>query len=53
MVCRTERARDQEQLPHRYLQEAIDTLHNGLAIYDAHDRLVVFNQGATELYPYT
>jgi diguanylate cyclase (GGDEF)-like protein len=52
MVWRFERARDKEQLAHHYLQEAIDTLPTGLAIYDAQDRLVVFNRAAAELYPY-
>ena len=52
MVFRSERSRDQEQWAHRYLQEAIDTLPTGLAIYDAQDRLVVFNQAAADLYPY-
>lgn len=52
MVLRSERSRDQAQLAHRYLQEAIDTLPTGMAIYDAQDRLVVFNKAAAELYPY-
>ncbi len=52
MVLRTERARYKEHLAHRYLQEAIDTLPTGLAIYDEKDRLVVFNRAAAELYPY-
>ncbi len=52
MVLRFERARDKEHLAHRYLQEAIDTLPTGLAIYDAQDRLVVYNRAAAELYPY-
>ncbi len=46
MVLRSERSRDQAQLAHRYLQEAIDTLPTGMAIYDAQDRLVVFNKAA-------
>jgi diguanylate cyclase (GGDEF)-like protein len=52
MVLRSERVRDKEQLAHRYLQEAIDTVPTGLAIYDTQDRLVVFNRAAAELYPY-
>lgn len=52
MVLRTEKARHKEYLAYRYLQEAIDILPTGLAIYDEQDRLVVFNRAAAELYPY-
>ena len=34
------------------LQEAIEALPLGVAVYDQHDRLVLFNQAASEMAPY-
>lgn len=51
-VIRSERARHKEKIIRQTLQEAIDTLPTGLAIYDANDRLQFFNRAAAELYPY-
>ena len=42
------RARDAE----RHLKEALDTIPGGFAIYDAEDRLVVFNKAVRDLYPF-
>ena len=34
------------------LQEAVESLPLGVAVYDQHDRLVMYNQAATEMAPY-
>ena len=52
MVSRSEQARQTEEEAHRYLQEIMDTLPTGVAIYDEQDRLVAYNRAAAELYPY-
>lgn len=40
------------EMSHQCLQEAINALPMGIAIYDQHDRLVMFNPEATEQAPY-
>jgi diguanylate cyclase (GGDEF)-like protein len=40
------------EMSHQCLQEAINALPMGIAIYDQHDRLVMFNPQATEQAPY-
>lgn len=40
------------EMSHQCLQEAIEALPLGVAIYDQHDRLVLFNPSAAEMAPY-
>ena len=40
------------EMSHQSLQEAIDALPVGIAIYDQHDRLLLFNREAAEQAPY-
>jgi diguanylate cyclase (GGDEF)-like protein len=44
--------RQELEIGHECLREAIDALPLGVAIYDQHDRLQLFNKLATELAPY-
>lgn len=44
--------RQELEIGHECLREAIDALPLGVAIYDQHDRLQLFNRLATELAPY-
>jgi diguanylate cyclase (GGDEF)-like protein len=44
--------RQELEIGHECLREAIDALPLGVAIYDQHDRLLLFNKLATELAPY-
>ncbi|MCZ8253110.1 MAG: diguanylate cyclase [Hylemonella sp.] len=44
--------RQELEIGHECLHEAIDALPLGVAIYDQHDRLLLFNKLATELAPY-
>lgn len=47
-----EDARQESELAHLSLQEAIEALPIGLAIYDPQDRLVLYNREASEMNPY-
>jgi diguanylate cyclase (GGDEF)-like protein len=48
----SEYERQELEMDHECLREAIDALPLGVAIYDQHDRLQLFNKLATELAPY-
>jgi diguanylate cyclase (GGDEF)-like protein len=48
----SEYERQELEMEHECLREAIDALPLGVAIYDQHDRLQLFNKLATELAPY-
>jgi diguanylate cyclase (GGDEF)-like protein len=52
MILHSEEARHEAELAHQNLQEAMEALPLGLAIYDQQDRLVVLNQEATEIQTY-
>ncbi len=51
-VLSDEYERQSLEMTHQCLQEAIEALPLGVAIYDQHDRLVLFNQAAAEMAPY-
>ncbi len=51
-VLNDEYERQSLEMSHQCLQEAIEALPLGVAIYDQHDRLVLFNQSAAEMAPY-
>lgn len=51
-VLNDEYDRQSLEMSHQCLQEAIEALPLGVAIYDQHDRLVLFNQSAAEMAPY-
>lgn len=51
-VLSGEYERQSLEMNHQCLREAIKTLPLGVAIYDQHDRLVLFNQSAAEMAPY-
>jgi diguanylate cyclase (GGDEF)-like protein len=40
------------EMSHQCLQEAIEALPLGVAVYDQHDRLVLYNRSAAEMAPY-
>ncbi len=40
------------EMGHECLKEAIEALPLGVAVYDQHDRLVLFNESATDMAPY-
>ena len=44
--------RQELEIGHECMRESIDALPLGVAIYDQHDRLLLFNKLATELAPY-
>ncbi len=48
----SEYERQSLEMGHQCLQEAIEALPLGVAVYDQHDRLVLFNKAATEMAPY-
>ncbi|MEQ1660738.1 MAG: diguanylate cyclase, partial [Hylemonella sp.] len=51
-VLNDEYERQSLEMSHQCLQEAIEALPLGVAIYDQHDRLVLFNPSAAEMAPY-
>jgi diguanylate cyclase (GGDEF)-like protein len=51
-VISSEEARQDAEMAHLSLQEAMEALPIGLAIYDPQDRLVLFNREAAEMNPY-
>lgn len=51
-VLNGEYERQALEMNHQCLQEAIQALPLGVAIYDQHDRLVLFNRPAAEMAPY-
>ncbi len=51
-VLNDEYQRQSLEMSHQCLQEAIEALPLGVAIYDQHDRLVLFNRSASEMAPY-
>jgi len=52
LILNSEEARQESELEHLCLQEAMEALPIGLAIYDPQDRLMVFNREAAELNLY-
>jgi len=52
LILNSEEARQETELEHLCLQEAMEALPIGLAIYDPQDRLMAFNREATELKLY-
>ena len=52
LVLHSEELRQEAELEHLCLQEAVESLPVGLAIYDPQDRLVVVNREATEINLY-
>lgn len=52
LILHSEEARQEAELAQLCMQEAMEALPLGLAIYDPQDRLVVFNREAAELNPY-
>jgi PAS domain-containing protein len=52
LILHSEEARQEAELEHVCLQEAMEALPIGLAIYDPQDRLMVFNREAAELNLY-
>jgi diguanylate cyclase (GGDEF)-like protein len=52
LVLHSEEARHEAELAHQGLQEAMEALPVGLAIYDPQDRLVVLNREAAEIQTY-
>jgi diguanylate cyclase (GGDEF)-like protein len=51
-VLSSEEARQEAEMAHISLQEAMEALPIGLAIYDPQDRLVLYNREASEMNPY-
>jgi len=51
-VVHSEEERMALEMSHQCLQEAVNALPLGIAIYDQHDRLVMFNPEAAEQAPY-
>ncbi len=52
LTLNNEYERQSLEMLHQCLQEAIEALPLGVAIYDQHDRLVLFNRSAAEMAPY-
>lgn len=52
LILNSEEARQEAELAHLNLEEVIEALPVGLAIYDPQDRLMVFNREAAELNLY-
>lgn len=52
LILHSEEARQEAELAHLSLEEAIEALPIGLAVYDPQDRLMVFNREAAELNLY-
>lgn len=52
LVAQAEDERRALEMNQHCLQEAIEALPLGVAVYDQHDRLILFNRGAAELAPY-
>ncbi len=52
LTLSNEYERQSLEMLHQCLQEAIEALPLGVAIYDQHDRLVLFNRSAAEMAPY-
>ncbi len=52
LALNCEYERQSLEMGHQCLQEAIEALPLGVAIYDQHDRLVLFNRSAAEMAPY-
>ena len=48
-----ERAKSEVQLAHQHLREAFEAVPEGLVLFDADDRLVMWNRRYAELYPAT
>lgn len=51
-LLNSEYERQALDMSHQCLQEAIEALPLGVAIYDQHDRLVLYNKYAAEMAPY-
>ncbi len=51
-LLNTEYERQELEMAQECLTEAVDALPLGVAIYDQHDRLVLFNKAAAEMAPY-
>jgi len=51
-VANSEEARQEAELAHLSLHEAMEALPIGLAVYDPQDRLVLINREASEMNPY-
>jgi len=52
VAMQAEEGRRAMELRHQCLQEAVNALPMGIAIYDQHDRLVLFNRETAEQAPY-
>ena len=52
LVWQAEDERRAQEMSNQCLQEAIEALPLGVAVYDQHDRLILYNKDASELAPY-